>query len=158
MQFFKKFTLWESPCSCPTPWCLWGWTSPRWSWLSLKHLEVAIIIILNNLEQPLLMPFFQKFTLWGESLVLPYTLVSLGLDFTQMVLAVRNNLEMDIIIILNNSEQPLFMQIFQKKVLLGEVLALALHLGVFGAGRHPDGAGCLKHLKVAIIIILNNPH
>ena len=34
MQFFQKFTLWESPCSCPTPWCLWGWTSPRWSWLS----------------------------------------------------------------------------------------------------------------------------
>ena len=38
----------------------------------------------------------------------------------------------------------------------GEVLALALHLGVFGAGLHPDGAGCLKHLKVAIMIILNN--
>ena len=59
-----------------------------------------------------------------------------------MVLAVRKNLEMDIIIFLNNSEQPLLMQIFQKKSLLGEVLALALHLGVFGAGLHPDGPGC----------------
>ena len=24
----------------------------------------------------------------------------------------------------------------------GEVLVLALHLGVFGAGLHPDGPGC----------------
>ena len=34
------------------------------------------------------------------------------------------------------------MQFFQKKSLSGEVLALALHLGVFGAGLHPDGPGC----------------
>ena len=46
---------------------------------------------------------------------------------------------------------------FSSDSLSGEVLALALHLGVFGAGLHPDGAGCLKHLKVPIIIILNNP-
>ena len=39
MQFFQKFTLWGSPCSCPTPWCLWGWTSPRWSWLSGNTLK-----------------------------------------------------------------------------------------------------------------------
>ena len=39
MQFFQKFTLWGSPCSCPTPWCLWGWTSPRWSWMSGKTLN-----------------------------------------------------------------------------------------------------------------------
>ena len=26
----------------------------------------------------------------------------------------------------------------------GEVLALALHLGVFGAALHPDGPGCLE--------------
>ena len=51
-----------------------------------KHLEMAIIIILNNPEQPLLMQFFQKIHSLGKSLVLPYTLVSLVLDFTQMVL------------------------------------------------------------------------
>ena len=39
IQFFQKFTLWGSPCSCPTPWCLWGWTSPRWSWMSGKTLN-----------------------------------------------------------------------------------------------------------------------
>ena len=50
MQFFQKFTLWGSPCSCHTSWCLWCWTSPRWSWLSVKYLKVAIIIILNNPE------------------------------------------------------------------------------------------------------------
>ena len=57
-----------------------------------KHLDMAIMIILNNLEQPILMQFFQKFTLWGKSLLLHYTLGSLGLDFTQMVLAVPKHL------------------------------------------------------------------
>ena len=66
-----------------------------------KHLEMAIIIILNNPEQPFLVQFFQTHSL-GKSLVLPYTLVSLALDFTQMVLAVRKHLGMDILIILNN--------------------------------------------------------
>ena len=58
-----------------------------------KHLEMAIVIILNNPELPLLMQFFQKFHSLGESLLLPYTLVSLVLDFTQMVLAVLNTLK-----------------------------------------------------------------
>ena len=31
---------------------------------------------------------------------------------------------------------------YSKNSLPGEVLALALHLGVFGAGLHPDGPGC----------------
>ena len=61
------------------------------------------MIILNNIEQPILIQFFQKFTL-GKSLLLPYTLVSLGLDFTQMVLAVKKNLEVAILVILNNPE------------------------------------------------------
>ena len=45
-----------------------------------KNLEMAIIIILSN-------PYPKIHSL-GKSLLLPYTLVSLGLDFTQMVLAV----------------------------------------------------------------------
>ena len=57
-----------------------------------------------------------------------------------MVLAVRKHLKMVIIIILINPEQPLSMQLF-KKSLPGEVLALALLLGVLGAGLHPDGPG-----------------
>ena len=58
-----------------------------------KHLKMAIVIILNNSEQPILMQFFQKNHSLGKSLLLPYTLVSLGLDFTQMVLDVRKNLK-----------------------------------------------------------------
>ena len=76
------------------------------------------------------------------SLLLPYTLVSLVLDFSQMVLAVRKHLDMAIMIILNNLEQPLLMQ-FSKNSLFGEVLALALHFGVLGAGLHPHGPGSL---------------
>ena len=87
------------------------------------------------------MQFFQKIHSLGKSLLLPNTLVSLVLDFTQMVLAVRKHLEMAIVIILINLEQPFLMQFFQKS-LPGEVLALALHLGVYGAGLHPDGPGC----------------
>ena len=49
MQFFQKFTLWGSPCSCPTPWCLWGWTSPRWSWMSGKTFKPTQFYMLNNL-------------------------------------------------------------------------------------------------------------
>ena len=37
--------------------------------------------------------------------------------------------------------EPQLMQ-FPQNLLSGEVLALALHLGVFGAGLHPDGPGC----------------
>ena len=58
-----------------------------------------------------------------------------------MVLAVRKHLDMAIMIILNNLEQPLLMQ-FSKNSLFGEVLALALHFGIFGAGLNPDGPGC----------------
>ena len=58
-----------------------------------------------------------------------------------MVLAVRKHLEMAITIILNKPEQPQLMQ-FSQNLLSGEVLPLALHLGVFGAGLHPDGPGC----------------
>ena len=39
---------------------------------------------------------------FGIGLLLPYTLVSLMLDFIQVALAVQKNLEMAIIIILNN--------------------------------------------------------
>ena len=61
-----------------------------------------------------------------------------------MLLAVPQHLEMAIIIILNNPAQPLFMHFFPQKITLwgGEVLALALNLGVFGVGLHPDGPGC----------------
>ena len=65
-----------------------------------------------------------------------------------MVLAVRKHLEMAIIIILNNLEQLILMQFFPKNH-SGKVLALALHLGVFGAGLHSDGSGCpQKHLEM----------
>ena len=87
---------------------------------------------------------FPKIHSLGKSLLLPCTLVSLVLDFTQIVLAFRKHLEMAIIIILNNLEQPLLMQFFFENQLSGEVLALALHHGVFGAGLHPDGPGCLE--------------
>ena len=90
------------------------------------------------------MPFFQKNYSLGKSLVLPYTLVCLGLDFTQTVLAVHKHLEMAITFILKNPEKPILMQF----LLCGKVLALAIHLGVFGAGPHPDGPGCpLNTLK-----------
>ena len=58
-----------------------------------KHLEMAIIIILNNPEQPLLVKYFPNTHSLGKSFLLPYTLVSLVLDFTQMVLAVLNTLK-----------------------------------------------------------------
>ena len=41
----------------------------------------------------------------GKSLLLSYTLMSLVLDFSQMVLAVRNHFNRAILIILNNPEQ-----------------------------------------------------
>ena len=69
-----------------------------------NNLEMDIIIILNNSEQPLLMQIFQKNHSLGKSLLLPYTLVSSVKDFTQMVLEVRKNLELAILVILNNPE------------------------------------------------------
>ena len=77
-----------------------------------KHLDMAIMIILNNSEQPLFMQIFQKKCYLGKSLLLPSTLVSLVQDFTQMVLAFRKHLEMAIIVILNHPEQPILMQFF----------------------------------------------
>ena len=90
-------------------------------------------------------------------MVLPYTLVSLGLDFTQMVLAVRKNLEMDIIIILNNSEQPLLMQIFQKNHSLGKSLLLLYTLVSLVQDFTQMVLEVGKNLEVAILVILNNP-
>ena len=81
---------------------------------------------------------FPKNQSLGMSLLLPYTLMSLVLDFSQMVLAVWKHLKMAIIIIPNN---PCYKN-FPKKLITWHVLALALHLGVFGAGLHPDGPGC----------------
>ena len=76
----------------------------------------------------------------GMPLLLPYTLVSLVLDFSQMVLAVRKHLKMAKIIILNNS----YYCNFSKKSIPGHVLVFALNLGVFGAGLQPEGPGCLE--------------
>ena len=59
-----------------------------------------------------------------------------------MVLDVGKHLDMAIMNILNNLEQPILIQFFFKNSLSEEVLALALHLGVFGAGLQPDGLGC----------------
>ena len=72
------------------------------------------------------------------SLLLPYTLMYLVLDFSQMVLAVRKHLKIAKIFILNN---PFYCN-FPKISIPGHVLALALHLDVFGAGLQPDGPGC----------------
>ena len=71
-----------------------------------KNLEMDIIIILNNSEQPLLMQIFKKNHSLGKSLLLLYTLVSLVQDFTQMVQAVGKNLEVAILVILNNPDDP----------------------------------------------------
>ena len=71
------------------------------------------------------------------SLLLPYTLMSLVLDFSQMVLAVQRHLKIAKIFILNNPCNCNF-----PKKINGDVLALALHFGVFGAGLQPDGPGC----------------
>ena len=63
-----------------------------------KNLEMAIIIILSN-------PYPKIHSL-GKFLLLPCPLVSLVLDFTQMILAIQKHLEMAFIITLNNPEQP----------------------------------------------------
>ena len=62
----------------------------------------------------------------------------MALGLAQMVLDVRKNLKPTQFYMLNN----LCFNNFSKKSTPGEVLALALHLGVFGAGLHPDGPGC----------------
>ena len=82
-------------------------------------------------------------------MVLPYTLVSLVLDFTQMVLAVRNHLEMAIIIILSNP--------YPKIHSLGKSLLLPYTLVSLGLDFTQMVLAVRKHLEMAIIIILNNP-
>ena len=57
-----------------------------------------------------------------------------------MVLDVRKNLKPTQFYMLNN----LCFNNFSKQSIPGDVLALALHLGVLGAGLHPDGPGCLE--------------
>ena len=74
------------------------------------------------------------------SLLLPYTLGFLVLNFSQMVLAVRQHLKIANIFILNS---PYYCN-FLKMSIPGHGLALALHLGVFCAGLQPDGPGCLE--------------
>ena len=75
------------------------------------------------------------------SLLLPYTLVSLVLDCSQMVLAVQKHPQMAKMIILDKSYCYNFPK---KKTIPGDVLARALNLCVFGAGLQPDGPGCLE--------------
>ena len=62
----------------------------------------------------------------------------MALGLAQMVLDVRKNLKPTQFFILNSFCYNNFAQ----NSIPGEVLALALHLGVFGAGLHPDGPGC----------------
>ena len=58
----------------------------------------------------------------GKSLLLPYTLVSLGLDFTQMVLDVRKNLKPTQFYMLSN----LCFNNFPKKIIPEDVRAQVL--------------------------------
>ena len=79
--------------------------------------------------------------------------MSLVLDFTQMFLAVGKDLEMAIVIILNNPYQCNY----SKNSLPGEVLALALHLDVFGAGLHPDGPECPEKPEINPVLHTEQP-
>ena len=115
MQFFQKFTPWGSCFSYPTvhlgvlgaglhpdgPGCL----ETPWNG-HYNHPEQSWTIHFNAI--------FPKIHSMGKSLLLPYTLVSLVLDFTQMALVVQKNLEVAILVILNNPEQPFLMPFFQK--------------------------------------------
>ena len=74
----------------------------------------------------------------GKSLLLPYTLGSLGLDLTQMVLAIRKILKPTQVYMLNN----ICFNNFAQKPSPGGVLALGLLLAVYGPGLGPDGPGC----------------
>ena len=72
---------------------------------------------------------FPKIHSLGKSLLLPYTLVSLGLDFTQMVLDVRKNLKPTQFYMLNN----LCFNNFPKKSIPGDVRAQVLQEPVGGS-------------------------
>ena len=80
------------------------------------------------------MQFFPKNNFVGKSLLLPYTLVSLGLDFTQMVLDVRKNLKSTQFYMLNN----LCFNNFSKKSIPGDVRAQVLQEPV-GASHADQG-------------------
>ena len=64
--------------------------------------------------------------------------MSLVLDLTKMVLAVRKHHQMAIITMLDN----FYLYNFPRKLIAGEVLALGVHLDIHGAGLGPDGPGC----------------
>ena len=85
---------------------------------------------------------FKKFTL-GMSLFLPYTLVSLGLDFTQMVLDVGKHLKPTQFYMLNN----LCLNNFSKKSIPGDPRAQVLQEPVGPShadqGRKSGGASIL---------------
>ena len=68
------------------------------------------------------------------SLLLPYTLVSLALDFSQMVLAVQKHLKMGNVIILNNSYYCNF-----SKKLLSEDVQVQVHQEPVGAYHVDQG-------------------
>ena len=71
---------------------------------------------------------------------LAYSLVSMVLDMTQMVLAVPKHQQMINMIMLDNS----YYYNFPIKSIPLEVLALGRHLGVFSARYGTHGPGCLK--------------
>ena len=74
----------------------------------------------------------------GVSLLSAYSWLSMALDFTQMVLDVRKNLKPTQFYMLNK----LCFNNFAQKSNHGGVLALGLHLAVYGPGLGPDGPGC----------------
>ena len=74
------------------------------------------------------------------SLLLPYTLVSLGLDFTQMVLDVQKNLKPTQLIIPDN----FCSNNFSKKSIPGDVRAQVLQEPVGDSHGDQDGLGCPK--------------
>ena len=85
---------------------------------------------------------FSKFHSLWKSLLLPYTLVSMVLDFTQMVLDVRKNLKPTQFYMLNN----LCFNNFSKKSIPGDVRAQVLQEPV-GASHGDQGR---KSGKVSI--------
>ena len=80
---------------------------------------------------------FQKNQYMGTSLILAYTLMSLVLDLTLLVLAVQKHLQVTNNIMLDN----FYNYNFPRNKSLGKSL-LVLHLGVLGAGLGPDGPCC----------------
>ena len=75
------------------------------------------------------------------------------MDFTQMALCVQKHIRMALIMILNNPYQCNFFI----NSLSEEVLALALHLCVFGAGLHRDSPGCLGKPQTNPVFLAEQP-